>query len=105
MIMTGRTMRFVVHRQLRKLRGRSCIWRRSMICRARSGTATAGTCEKTIDSEWRMANSVKHGIFITGTDTAVGKTLVTAALAWSLKELGLDVGVMKPVETGVVGED
>ena len=49
-----------------------------------------------------MADSVKHGIFITGTDTAVGKTLVTAALAWSLKELGLDVGVMKPVETGVV---
>jgi len=49
-----------------------------------------------------MANSVKHGIFITGTDTAVGKTLVTAALAWSLKERGLDVGVMKPVETGVV---
>jgi dethiobiotin synthetase len=49
-----------------------------------------------------MADSVKHGIFITGTDTAVGKTLMTAALAWSLKELGLDVGVMKPVETGVV---
>ena len=73
-----------------------------MICRARSGTATAGTCEKKVDREWIMANSVKHGIFITGTDTAVGKTLVTAALAWSLKELGLDVGVMKPVETGVV---
>ena len=49
-----------------------------------------------------MADSVKHEIFITGTDTAVGKTLVTAALAWSLKELGFDVGVMKPVETGVV---
>lgn len=45
---------------------------------------------------------MNHGIFITGTDTAVGKTLVTAALAWSLKERGLDVGVMKPVETGVV---
>lgn len=43
-----------------------------------------------------------HGTFITGTDTAVGKTLVTAALARSLKKLGLDVGVMKPVETGVV---
>lgn len=41
-------------------------------------------------------------MFITGTDTAVGKTLVTAALAQSLKERGLDVGVMKPVETGVV---
>jgi len=49
-----------------------------------------------------MADSVKHEIFITGTDTAVGKTLVTAALAWSLRELGFDVGVMKPVETGVV---
>lgn len=49
-----------------------------------------------------MAHSVKHGMFITGTDTAVGKTLVTAALAWSLKELGLNVGVMKPVETGLV---
>lgn len=49
-----------------------------------------------------MADSVKHGIFITGTDTAVGKTLVTAALARSLKELGFDAGVMKPVETGVV---
>lgn len=49
-----------------------------------------------------MANSVKFGMFITGTDTAVGKTLVTAALAVSLKESGLDVGVMKPVETGVV---
>lgn len=45
---------------------------------------------------------MKRGIFITGTDTGVGKTLVTAALAWRLQELGLDVGVMKPVETGVV---
>ncbi len=43
-----------------------------------------------------------HGIFITGTDTAVGKTLVTAALAVSLKKRGLDIGVMKPVETGVL---
>lgn len=49
-----------------------------------------------------MADSVKHTMFITGTDTAAGKTLVTAALARSLKEQGLDVGVMKPVETGVV---
>lgn len=43
-----------------------------------------------------------HGIFITGTDTAVGKTLVTAVLTRSLKKRGLDIGVMKPVETGVV---
>jgi dethiobiotin synthetase len=41
------------------------------------------------------------GVFITGTDTGVGKTLVTAALAMALKKGGLDVGVMKPIETGV----
>jgi dethiobiotin synthetase len=44
---------------------------------------------------------MSHGIFITGTDTGVGKTLVTAALALHLKKRGLSVGVMKPIETGV----
>lgn len=42
-----------------------------------------------------------RGIFITGTDTGVGKTLVAAALAAHLKDLGKHVGVMKPIETGV----
>ena len=42
----------------------------------------------------------RHGAFITGTDTGVGKTLVTAALALCLKQRGVVVGVMKPVETG-----
>jgi len=40
-------------------------------------------------------------IFITGTDTGVGKTIVTAALARHFKAKGLNVGVMKPIETGV----
>src|SRR4029453_4087230 len=40
------------------------------------------------------------GVFVTGTDTGVGKTLVTAALALALKRLGRSVGVMKPIETG-----
>ena len=40
------------------------------------------------------------GLFITGTDTGVGKTVVTAALALALMERGLRVGVMKPVESG-----
>jgi dethiobiotin synthetase len=43
---------------------------------------------------------MNHGIFITGTDTGVGKTLVAAALALHLKKRGLSVGVMKPIETG-----
>lgn len=40
------------------------------------------------------------GIFITGTDTGVGKTYVAAAIAGALRQQGVDVGVMKPVETG-----
>lgn len=40
------------------------------------------------------------GIFITGTDTGVGKTVVAGALAMGLKKTGFSVGVMKPVETG-----
>ena len=39
--------------------------------------------------------------FITGTDTGVGKTIVTAALARALRDLGHDAGVMKPIQTGV----
>lgn len=48
--------------------------------------------------------SRKPGIFITGTDTDVGKTVVSAGLALSLRKRGVKVGVMKPVATGCVGE-
>lgn len=41
------------------------------------------------------------GLFITGTDTGVGKTVVGCALAEMLRRAGIDVGVMKPIETGV----
>jgi dethiobiotin synthetase len=40
------------------------------------------------------------GFFITGTDTGVGKTVVTAALIMSVKILGRRACVMKPIETG-----
>lgn len=43
----------------------------------------------------------RRGLFVTGTDTRVGKTLVTAALGLALQRVGLDIGVMKPVETGI----
>ncbi len=39
------------------------------------------------------------GIFITGTDTNVGKTMIAAALAWLMRRKGIDVGVMKPFAT------
>jgi dethiobiotin synthetase len=45
------------------------------------------------------------GIFVTGTDTGVGKTVATAALGLALRGAGIDVGVMKPVETGAVWRD
>lgn len=41
------------------------------------------------------------GWFVTGTDTGVGKTVVACALAEQLRARGIDVGVMKPIETGV----
>lgn len=40
------------------------------------------------------------GLFVTGTDTGVGKTVVAAAIARSLVEAGARVGVLKPVATG-----
>lgn len=47
-------------------------------------------------------SSGPHGVFITATDTGVGKTLVTSALLMCLTKWGIDVGVMKPIETGVL---
>ena len=38
---------------------------------------------------------------VTGTDTGVGKTVVTAAVAAALRARGIDVRAIKPVESGV----
>lgn len=42
------------------------------------------------------------GLFITATDTEVGKTVITGAIAAALKNRGLNVGVMKPLASGGV---
>ncbi len=42
----------------------------------------------------------KPGLFITATDTDVGKTLLTCAIADILRRAGLNVGVCKPIATG-----
>lgn len=44
-------------------------------------------------------------ILIAGTDTGVGKTVVTAGLASALRRRGIDAGVMKPVATGCVRDE
>jgi dethiobiotin synthetase len=42
----------------------------------------------------------KAGLFITGTDTGVGKTLIAGAIAKILIDKGRKVGVFKPIATG-----
>lgn len=44
------------------------------------------------------------GLFITGTDTGVGKTLIAGAIARLLTEQGMKVGVFKPVASGCRSE-
>lgn len=39
-------------------------------------------------------------LFITGTDTDVGKTYIAAGLAVTFRKMGIDVGVMKPFAAG-----
>lgn len=44
-------------------------------------------------------------LVVTGTDTGVGKTVATAALASCARQAGLDVAVCKPVQTGTAAGD
>lgn len=42
-----------------------------------------------------------NSLFISGTDTDVGKTYVTAGLAVTLRKMGIDIGIMKPFAAGI----
>ena len=46
-----------------------------------------------------------NGYFVTATDTGVGKTFITAALAAALRARGRDVAVLKPVQSGATSTD
>jgi dethiobiotin synthetase len=43
---------------------------------------------------------MQNTLFITGTDTNVGKTMVTGLMAASLLETGASVAIYKPIQTG-----
>ena len=43
---------------------------------------------------------MEKGVFVTGSDTGVGKTVIAGAIAAVIKAHGLDTGVMKPFATG-----
>jgi dethiobiotin synthetase len=46
-----------------------------------------------------------NGLFVTGTDTGVGKTVVTAGIVCALRARGHAVGVAKPVQSGALTLD
>jgi dethiobiotin synthetase len=46
-----------------------------------------------------------HGLYVTGTDTGIGKTCVSAALLHALREHGLRAVGMKPVASGCARSD
>jgi len=48
---------------------------------------------------------VSRGVFVTGTDTAVGKTVAACALLHALRARGVRVAPMKPVAAGALGHD
>src|SRR5262245_45041271 len=52
-----------------------------------------------------MSNGGHCGVFITGTDTGVGKTLIAAALIRLLAARGLRVAGMTPVASGAMSTD
>lgn len=41
-----------------------------------------------------------NGLFISGTDTGVGKSLITGGIAYLLRQQGIKVGVFKPIASG-----
>ena len=49
-------------------------------------------------------NEMTKGIFITGTDTGVGKTVIAAGIIRALGRKGVKAGAMKPVETDCIDE-
>ena len=53
----------------------------------------------------RVEHDLMNGFFVTGTDTDVGKTIISSGLAAVLKEKKIDVGVFKPLLSGIARED
>jgi dethiobiotin synthetase len=46
-----------------------------------------------------------HGLFVTGTDTGVGKTVLAASVVATLRARGIHVTALKPVVTGLDDDD
>ena len=68
--------------------------------RARGGRVAVATGRSTSSARPRRRGSRLRGLFVTGTDTGVGKTVLAAALAAALRADGVDVAAFKPAVTG-----
>src|SRR5205085_7256759 len=69
-----------------------------------SGADYAATCRpRGGGSLWAGKENMNAGIFITGTDTGVGKTHVTAALLAELRRRGVRAAAFKPIACGAGG--
>lgn len=69
------------------------------LCQAVWSDSTGGDTVKAVQNPLQQLKSVP-GLFITGTDTGVGKTRVAAAIARRLAADGVKVGVYKPAASG-----
>ncbi len=56
-------------------------------------------------SELQGEPRMSRGLFVTGTDTGIGKTVVTAGILRWLRHQGVDAVPMKPVQTGAIKKD
>ncbi len=52
-----------------------------------------------------MTDGRVRGVFVTGTDTGVGKTVASAALLYRLRALGIAARYWKPIQTGIESDD
>jgi len=52
----------------------------------------------------RWFREMDNGVFVTGTDTEIGKTVITVGLISALQNEGYDIGGMKPFQSGAYRE-
>ena len=102
----GTAMRWAGLRHERKLPRRSCTWRNSTMCRDRCGTVIAEFFNRILDSE--LCDHPRENLVIPAWRDLYHRdryrrreTPVTSALVAHLTQRGVDIGVMKPIETGV----
>ena len=76
--------------------------------RRRDGVGAQGAHGSAVDGSERRPATLGRAVsvlVVTGTDTGVGKTVATAALACHARLAGIDVAVCKPVQTGSADGD